>query len=356
MTIKDVARAANVSPSTVSNLLNGRGERMTAETRARIEQAMAELGYRPSRVARSLRTGQPTAIGLVVPSVANPFWGSWAHLLEAEAMRHGQQVLLCNSERDLDRERAYVEELWASGVRAVVLGSSLPSLHHLDSALRDGLTLLAFDREVQGDDEDRVINLSVDNFAGGRMATKHLLSLGHRRIGFITGATATVSRRRRLAGYESALAEYRLSRSDDLIWVDDTGGFGDASPSELGHRGMLELLDLRDPPTAVVTINDMYALGACLALREVGMEAPAVSVVGFDDIVLAPLSNPPLTTIRQPMQAMAAHAVQVLRDAEHGRVSSRSMVMAPTLVGRESTAAPTSAPYPRRPAHEAPAH
>jgi DNA-binding LacI/PurR family transcriptional regulator len=339
VTIKDVARAAQVSQTTVSNLLNGRHGRMSPETQARITEAMATLGYHPSRVARNLRTGQAPAIGLVVPSVANPFWGSWAYVLEAEAMRHNLQVLLCNSERDPERERAYVEELRSSGVRAIVLGSSLPSLDHLDSAFRNNLTLLAFDREPQGDDEHGVINLSVDNFAGGRMATEHLLSLGHRRIGFISGAMKTVSRRRRLAGYESALAEYGLARDDSLIWVDDTGGSGDVMPSELGTRGMLELLDRPTPPTGVVTINDMYALGACAALRDVGRPAPLISVTGFDDITIAPLYNPPLTTVRQPLQRMAQYAIRAIQQSKGAQDTElpRSVLMQPTLIPREST-------------------
>jgi DNA-binding LacI/PurR family transcriptional regulator len=339
VTIKDVARAAQVSQTTVSNLLNGRHGRMSPETQARITEAMATLGYHPSRVARNLRTGQAPAIGLVVPSVANPFWGSWAYVLEAEAMRHNLQVLLCNSERDPERERAYVEELRSSGVRAIVLGSSLPSLDHLDSAFRNNLTLLAFDREPQGDDEHGVINLSVDNFAGGRMATEHLLSLGHRRIGFISGAMKTVSRRRRLAGYESALAEYGLARDDSLIWVDDTGGSGDVMPSELGTRGMLELLDRPNPPTGVVTINDMYALGACAALRDVGRPAPLISVTGFDDITIAPLYNPPLTTVRQPLQRMAQYAIRAIQQSKGAQDTElpRSVLMQPTLIPREST-------------------
>lgn len=344
-TIKNVAREANVSPTTVSNLLNQRDERMSPETRARIEAAIKKLGYRPSRTARNLRTGQAPAIGLVVPSVANPFWGDWAHQLEAEAMRQNRQVLLCNSERDPERERLYVEELTASGVKAVVLGSSLPSLAHLDSVLHDDLTLVAFDRESQGDDEG-VINLSVDNFSGGRMATEHLLSLGHRRIAFISGAMATISRRRRLAGYESALAEYGLPRPDELIWIDNTGGFGDVSPADVGSRGMRELLDLPNPPTAIVTINDMYALGACATLREAGIEIPKVSVVGFDDIILAPLYNPPLTTIRQPLQRMAQYAIRAINQASReGRSEIPiTVLMQPKLVPRESSAPPADDP------------
>lgn len=348
ITIKNVAREAGVSPTTVSNLLNQHGERMTAETRTRIEAAIEKLGYRPSRTARNLRTGQAPALGLVVPSVANPFWGSWSQLLEAEAMSQNQQVLLCNTERDAGRELAYVEELIASGVRAVVLGSSLPSLAHLEPLLRRReITLVAFDRESQGEAEG-VINLSVDNFSGGRMATEHLLSLGHRRIAFMSGPMITVSRRRRLAGYESAFAEYGLARPDDLIWIDEEGGdHGEINPADVGARAMGELLNLPSPPTAVVTINDMYAFGACAKLREAGIEVPKVSVMGFDDTIFASLYNPLLSTVRQPLKRMAEYAMTAIHQAAESRARDTpiSILMQPTLVVRESTAPPVGDPY-----------
>src|SRR5688572_11656402 len=128
VTIHQVAREAGVSPSTVSNVLNGRSERMLPQTRARIEEAIEKLGYRPNRAARQLRTGRIQVIGLVVPSVANPFWGTFARHLEGAALADGYHLLLCNSERDPLRERRYLEELWADGIRGVVLCSSLPSL------------------------------------------------------------------------------------------------------------------------------------------------------------------------------------------------------------------------------------
>ena len=131
VTIQQVAKAAGVSPSTVSNLLNGRSDRMVPATRDRIDQAIAELGYRPNRAARQLRNGHTQTIGLIVPSVGNPFWGAFARELEIAALDVGCSVLLCNSERDPERERRYVEELWEDGVRGIVLCTSLPSLDHV---------------------------------------------------------------------------------------------------------------------------------------------------------------------------------------------------------------------------------
>ncbi len=342
VTINDVARAARVSPSTVSNLLNGRDERMRARTRRRVLKAMDELGYQPSRVARQLRTGVSHVIGLVVPSVANPFWGGLARVIEAEALGHGYQVLLCNSERRPDRERSYVEVLWADGVRTVVLGTSLPSLSHLVPVIERGLCLVAFDRESQPDDPP-VVNVSVDNRLGARLVSSHLVSLGHRRIGFVSGPIATVSRRQRLAGYRDALAEARLPLDDKLVWAEgEPDGFGDVEGAELGREGMAALLSLPDPPTAVVAINDIYAIGAISAAQEQELSVPKdLSVAGFDDIALARLYNPPLTTVRQPLEDMARFVMDVVRKAhDTAPAAPSSIAVAPQLVVRASTGAP----------------
>jgi DNA-binding LacI/PurR family transcriptional regulator len=304
---------------------------------------MEELGYQPSRVARQLRTGVSRVIGLIVPSVANPFWGGFARVLEGEALQHGHQVLLCNSERQPDRERSYVDELWADGVRTVVLGTSLPSLSHLVPAIERGLCLVTFDRETQPDDPP-LVSVSVDNRLGGRLATRHLVSLGHRRIGFISGTMATVSRRQRLAGYRDALTDAGLPVDDKLVWSGgEPDGYGDVEGAELGRQGMAALLDLRSPPTGFVTINDMYAIGAIAAAQERRTAVPKdVSVVGFDDIVLAGLYNPPLTTVRQPLEEMAHFVLDVVRKAHaaSGETVSSSIVVAPQLVVRGSSGPP----------------
>jgi DNA-binding LacI/PurR family transcriptional regulator len=339
LTIVDVARHARVSPTTVSNFLNGRDAEMRPETKARVRRSIDELGYRPNLVARRLRTGRASMIGLIVPSVANPFWGSWARVLEAHALDHGYQVFLCNSERNPGRERRYAEELWANGVDTVVLSTSLPSLEHLSEVMVSGLRVIAFDRESQPDDPPTLSSVSVDNVLGARLATRHLIELGHKRIGFISGAIATVSRRRRLAGYREELESAHLSYDPELVWTDS--GYGDAESALVGNRGMGALLRLPQPPTAVVTINDMYALGACAAIRDAGLDVPGVSVVGFDDVVLAKLWSPPLTTIHQPLDKMAKFILDaVCNRAQDDEQRDKSSVMQPHLVIRDSTSPP----------------
>jgi DNA-binding LacI/PurR family transcriptional regulator len=346
VTIHQVAAEAGVSPSTVSNVLNGRSDRMLPQTRERVEQAIARLGYRPNGPARQLRTGRSQVVGLVVPSVANPFWGTFARHLEAAALQAGYRVLLCNSERDPERERDYLEELWADGIRGVVLCSSLPSLQHVLPLVERGLAMVAFDRTAQAGDPPSLVNISVDNAVGAELATRHLLQLGHRRLAFVSGSLRSVNRRARFRGFETALEEFGLTAADALVW---SGGpedqYGDLDIPHLGRTAARELLATDRPPTAIVAVNDMCALGISAGARDAGLQVGVdVSVVGFDDIVLADLATPPLTTIRQPLPAMADAAFAHLRSgvepaAANGSTGS-SLLMRPELIVRESTGPP----------------
>lgn len=346
VTIHQVAAEAGVSPSTVSNVLNGRSDRMLPQTRERVEEAIARLGYRPNGPARQLRTGRSQVLGLVVPSVANPFWGTFARHLEAAALQAGYRVLLCNSERDQARERDYLEELWADGIRGVVLCSSLPSLDHVRPLVERGLTLIAFDRTAQAGDPPSLVNISVDNAVGAELATRHLLQLGHRRLAFVSGSLRSVNRQARFRGFEAALEEFGLGAADALVWSGGTQDhygehYGDLDFPDLGRAAARELLTGGRPPTAIVAINDMCALGITAGARDAGVAVGVdLSVVGFDDIVLADLATPPLTTIRQPLPAMADAAFAHLRAGVEGggsRPNGGSLLLRPELVVRSST-------------------
>lgn len=350
-TIYEVARAAGVSPSTVSNLLNGRSGRMLPETRQRVEEAIARLDYRPNRAARQLRTGRSGVIGLVVPSVANPFWGTFARHLEGAALTQDHRLLLCNSERDPDRERAYLEELWADGVRDVVLGTSLHDLSHVWPLLDRGLRLVAFDRTPQPDDHPALVNVSVDNFHGVQLATRHLIELGHRRVVFVSGSLRSVNRGERHRGFVETLRAAGLDGGDQALWAGaNAEPFGDLEAAELGRTAARELLGdtaASERPTALVAVNDMCALGVCAGVRDLGLRVGAdVSVVGFDDIPLADLAWPALTTVRQPLREMAQATFARLapgngdRRGQDNRPAANgpdSVTIAPELVVRAST-------------------
>ena len=343
--IHDVARVAGVSASTVSNVLNGRDNRMRAETKARVLAAISELRYMPNVVARQLKSGQNRTIGLIVPSVANPFWGALAYRIEHAAKSFGYKVLMCNAERDPMVEARYAETLLGSGVRGVILSSSPLTLEHLRDLVERGLVVAAFDRRSQGAESVIACSVSIDQEFGSRLAAQHLIGLGHRRIAFLSGPIGTSSRIGRRNGLKAALARAGLELDPDMIWSGGgIVGYGDAEGAELGRIGIRELLSHNDPPTGILAVNDMYALGAYAGARDLGFRVPEdLSVVGFDDISLADIVQPALTTVRQPLPAMASAAVEGLIHLLEGKdlPKEKAHVSAtPELIVRASTAPP----------------
>ena len=341
VTIHDVARRAGVSTSTVSNVLNGRHERMRADTSERVIRAVEELGYAPNQMARGLKVGILPTIGLIVPSVANPFWGSFALCVEHAALARNCQVMLCNGERDPVREQRYAESMLARGIRGVILGSSPMTLSHMAGVVRRGLQLVVFDREALEGDGPRFDSVRVDNASGVRMAVGHLLGLGQRRIGFISGPISSASRGERLAAYRAALEAGGVAPDPGLVWTADASpGPVDEEGSGVGRIAAAALLRRPDPPTAFFAINDTTAFGVYAGVREAGLRIPEdVSVVGFDDIPLCGVVNPPLSTVRQPLDNLMRSAVDLLLD----RVANRSshpavrLTLPPELVLRGST-------------------
>jgi len=331
-----------VSVSTVSNVLNGRSRRMRPATRRRVDRAIARLRYRPSRAARQLRTGHARTIALVVPSVANPYWGTLAVHLETAAMRHGYQVVLCNTERDRRRERAYVAGLWQDGIRDIILGSALPSLEHVADFMARGLTVIALGLRPDAGGAAPAASITVDNYRGAVLATRHLLDLGHRRIVFLSDLPRVTSRLERIRGYRETMTGAGLATDTVLVWArGSANGGSDAGGADAGRGAARRLLSRRPRPTAILAGNDLCALGTLAAAREAGISVPAeLSVVGFDDIALARVVTPPLTTVRQPAQAIARMAVEQLLRAQDraAHPESVTLVVRPRLIVRSSTA------------------
>jgi DNA-binding LacI/PurR family transcriptional regulator len=344
--IGDVASLAETSISTVSNYLNGRPHRMAAETVARIEKAIDQLQYRPSWAARQLKTGFVPVLGLLVPSVANPFHGALARHVEEAALQRGFQVIFGSSLRDPARELKYAEEFWNFGIRGVIIGSSPLDLSHFSDLLARGLHVVAFDRSADAAELDPPVDsVSMDNCAAGYLATRHLIDLGHRKIGYVSAATPTSSRRDRYDGYRKALSEAGIALEPALVpSLPVTGGYDDTHGAELGRMITLDLLAAEGSVTGLVALNDMYALGACAAIREVGLSVPGdVSVASIDNVVLASFVDPPLTSVHHPIDALSVTAVDRLIDRLQGKVSLEPshVTLAPEIIIRKSTARPS---------------
>jgi DNA-binding LacI/PurR family transcriptional regulator len=337
-TIEDVARHAGVSISTVSNVLNGRQSRMRAETLERVQQAIAELHFQPNQSARRLKTGHMAMIGLLVPSIANPFFGELARWVEEAANAQGYGVLLCNTQRSAEREQAYAQAFLAQGVQGVILGSALQAQEHLAPLIQRGLAVVSFDRTAQHAPLT-MDYVSLDNARAGAIAAEHLIVLGHRDIVYVSAPLRSVNRSARLEGAKAA-CEAKNVRFESHI-RDVTPGQTEMEMAELGRAAALALHATRTTATGFIAMNDMLAIGLLSGLRQCEYAVPQqMSVMGIDDMFLDTYLSPALSTVRQPMREMATAAVErVLARMKQRDEPAHELVFMPELVVRESTAA-----------------
>ena len=305
VTMADVARQAGVSLMTVSRVINDK-EGVSRATRRRVLRVVEELGYRPSGIARGLATRRTGTLGFVVPDVANPFFADVTRGAERVAYAEGYNVFLCNTDEDSERELAVLHSLEEKRVDGLVLCSSRLADRELHEIVGRHPAVVLVNRRLGPEEDRRVGVVVVDDVAGGRMATQHLLDSGHRAIGFLTGPPASRSGRGRTEGYRAALASAGLSH--DPAWVTPC-----PADVEGGHRGAKNLLEAHPELTALVCYNDLVAVGVLHACVELGRQVPdGLAVVGFDDILLAALVTPPLTTCRVPRCDLGAAAMRLL--------------------------------------------
>jgi LacI family transcriptional regulator, galactose operon repressor len=321
VTIRDVARLSGVSPMTVSRVIN-ESERVSPETRRRVERAIAELGYVPSRLARGLSRRRTGTIALIVPDVANPFFTLIVRATEEVARRAGYGVILCDTRAELAVERDAIGEMLAHRAEGIVIAPvdnrSSVNLRRLE---RFGVPFVLIDRTVPEVDADAVIG---DNESGARRLVEHLISLGHRRIGMIVESDAVSTARDRRRGYDAALAAAEIRPDAELVAYATADASG-------GIEGMNRLLGLAERPTAVFAVNNLVAVGAIEAVRAAGLDVPDdVALVCFDDIEYASRLYPFLTAMEQPAETFGALGTQLLLERIEGRGSERRrMVVLP---------------------------
>jgi len=318
VTIRDVARRAGVSPMTVSRVIND-SELVSPDTRRRVEDAIGELGYVPSRLARGLSAKRTGTLALIVPDVANPFFTLIVRGAEDVARRAGYRVILCDTRADLTVEREVIEEMLAHRVEGILIAPvSDRSREHLRRLTAFNVPFVLVDRTVPGIDADAVLG---DSAEGAQRLVEHLLSLGHRRIGMIVESDDVSTARDRRIGYEAALRAADLPTDPTLVARAsvDPGG---------GYAGMRRLLALDEPPTAVFTVNNLVAVGAIEAVRSAGLEVPDdVALVCFDDIEYASRLYPFLTVMEQPAETFGTLSTQLLLERIENRAPERPRVV-----------------------------
>jgi LacI family transcriptional regulator len=280
---------------------------------------MDELGYRPNALARSLRSGQTHTLGLILPDSANPFFAEVGHSIESAAFKAGYSVILCNTENDFEKESLYVDVLTNKQVDGMIFITTGERRDSLNRLVEMGIPTVVMDRDFP----DLVLDVVLaDNLQGGVLATQHLISLGHKRIGCLAGPSRINPSSRRLAGYQQALQAANLVIDPGLIM---NGDFHPESGWELGRA----ILSQKNPPTAIFACNDLMAMGALRAATELGLRVPDdLALVGYDDIELASYTNPPLTTIKQPKVEMGLATLNFLLTRIHDKqaVPQRSLL------------------------------
>lgn len=326
-TLKDVAKRAGVSTATVSHVIN-KTRFVSDELKAKVYQAMEELNYHPNAIARSLRRRKTHNIGMIVPDISYPFLAEVARGVEDAGFELGYNVILCDSDGNLEREAGYIGLLQEKKVDGIVFVAAGESSSHVQALIEQGMPVVVCDRELPGVEVDTVI---ADNVGSGYQATEHLIWLGQRRIGCMAGPQELAISNQRVEGYRKALEQHAIPLGEELIVRGDFRCKG-------GYEAMRELLALDEPPTAIFACNDLMAMGAICAASQKKLKIPQdVAIIGCDDIALASFTNPSLTTIAQPKHEMGTAAIEMLVERIKDKSKPPTKRLLPTgLVLRDS--------------------
>lgn len=328
VTIKDIAKEAGVSVTTVSRVLNDKPD-VNIETKKKIKKIIDKMGYNPNGVARGLVLNKTNTIGLIVPDISNPFFPEVARGVEHTAKRQGYSVILCDTDNNRDEERQAINLLRNKRVDGIVIFLSLSDKELLKELEQGVLPVVQIADNISS---YKISSVSIDNIKSAVTATEHLIQLGHKKIGHITGDLKTSSAKNRLLGFKRAILSADLRYNEK--WVLE----GDYS-RESGFKQMLKILSLDDKPTSIFTSNDLMALGAYEAILDNGLNIPEdISVIGHDNINISKLIRPGLTTIHQPKYSTGELAAQILINEIKGKTNKKEAKILDTrLVIRNST-------------------
>ncbi len=328
--IKDIARKAGVSHSTVSRALH-HSPLIGNETAARIRAIAKSSGYVPSAVARSLVSRTTRTVGVVVTSIADPFIGEVVDGIESTANEHRYSVILANSHANPELEIKVVDSFSERRVDGILVTASRVGALHGKRLAGTNVPIVLINNQHPGDFAHSV---GIDNIAASRAIVTHLLDLGHRRIAYVGDRSGYQSDTERFSGYRTAMKSRRVAIRPELVVR------GDGKPAE-GELTANQLFRLRDPPTAIFCYNDMTALGVLRAAGIRGLRVPAdLSIAAFDDLLVSSYTCPPLTTIRQPKQEMGRRAMSILLQLLKGEKPESRIKLPGELIVRGSTGPP----------------
>ncbi len=300
--MRDVARLAGVSISTVSAVVNG-NVFVSPERKASVQRAMAALDYHPDAIARSLKTGKSNVIGIIVPDITNAFYPELVRGAEDAATKAGYSVLLCDSSENCKNEESHINVLFSRRVDGILIACCINSRAH-ESLAQRRFPLVYMDRIPSA---GAGCSISTDNVQAGYVATKHLIDLDHQRIGIVAGYLGLSPHHDRLEGFRNAMQEFHLPILDEYLI---SGGIQVADGTNAGQA----LLSLQVPPTAILASNGNLLLGVVQAIAERRLKMPDhLSVLGFDDYLWHRFFHPALTAVAQPTHEMGRRAFELLK-------------------------------------------
>jgi DNA-binding LacI/PurR family transcriptional regulator len=330
LSIKDIARAANVSHSTVSRALRN-SSLVRAETAEKIQRIAREANFRVSAVGRSLATGRTFSIGVVVTTIADPFMADVVAGIEETANAHGYSVTLASSKTDPEREMKLVQSFEERRVDGILIIASRVGSVYLSVLAEMKIPIVLINSYHPG---EFTYSVSVDNIAASRSATRFLIQLGHRNIGFIGNRYGAQSNLGRLTGYRQGPEDAGIHFHPESVFLGDARVEG-------GFQALEHFVSLAETPTALVCYNDLTAVGVLnSAYRRKIVVPDELSVVGFDDLTIASYANPPLTTVRQPKHEMGRVATEIVFNLLAGSTTEKSYTFQTDLILRDSTAPP----------------
>lgn len=323
ISIREVAKLAGVSPSTVSRVMNGTAN-VNEEKRQKVEKVILETGFKPNEAARTLYKKSAHIIGVIVPNIENPFFNAMARAIEQEAYVNGYRLTLCNSDNNLEKEKNSMELLGRMNADGIIL---LTNQEGLSEEIRQcRIPVVAIDRQVHISNE--VACIESDHYAGGRMAMEYLLSCGCKNIVNMQAPQDLSSARKRYQGYLDVCEEHGIiPRSIPCEFA-----------FEDGIRQTELLLEKYPDTDGILAANDMVAISAYKVLHKKGIRVPEdIQIIGFDNINLSSLVTPEITTVAQPIQEMGTKAVQILLDYLGGREVEKRNIFHVELIVRETT-------------------
>lgn len=329
-TIKDIARKANLSLSTVSRVLNNKSRqfRIKKETEELVLRTAKELNYQPNQLARGLRLKKTNTVGLVVPDVSNPFFAYVTRSIQKIAHDQGYSLIVCDTDEDVKQEIEDIDLLRSKGVDGLIVMPVGQSYEHLAFVQNKGLPLVLLDRCF---DDLIASSVTVDNYKGAFEAVEHIIHAGHSQIAIIQGLQHTYTNNQRVQGYKDALNKHGISINKNYI-------VGNDFRKENGYVGTKFLLNVANPPTAIFATSDLITLGVLQAIFEENLKIPDdISLVAFDDIDFGPFLVSPLTTVAQPRHMMGEIAVKLLIERINNKYTEcKRIVLSPKLVVRNS--------------------